>query len=204
MNVMLSSISRHARWNLFWLFTICVSLAFTACSNDDDPVSDSTDGKEYTGIPLIILDTDIGSSTDDLFAMQMLYRYADEGKCKFLGVVVDRQGEDYAALADVMNTYFGYPDLPIGLERHGIPQPSVWIDYKQLPLHKNGDALMFKTSVSDYSALPDGWQLYRRLLSEYPDHSVSICSTGFVSSLAQLLTSEGDSFSPLSGVELVR
>lgn len=36
-----------------------------------------------------ILDTDIGSSTDDLFAMQMLYRYADEGKCKFLGVVVD-------------------------------------------------------------------------------------------------------------------
>lgn len=84
MNVMLSSISRHARWNLFWLVTICVSLAFTACSNDDDPVSDSTDGKEYTGIPLIILDTDIGSSTDDLFAMQMLYRYADEGKCKFL------------------------------------------------------------------------------------------------------------------------
>ena len=49
------------------------------------------------------------SSTDDLFAMQMLYRYADEGKCKFLGVVVDRQGEDYAALADVMNTYFGSP-----------------------------------------------------------------------------------------------
>lgn len=36
-----------------------------------------------------ILDADIGSSTDDLFAMQMLYRYADEGKCKFLGVVVD-------------------------------------------------------------------------------------------------------------------
>ena len=25
--------------------------------------------------------------------MQMLYRYADEGKCKFLGVVVNREGE---------------------------------------------------------------------------------------------------------------
>ena len=90
-----------------------MNLVFTACSNDDNPSSDSSGGKEYTGIPLIILDTDIGSFTDDLFAMQMLYRYADEGKCKFLGVVVDRQGEDYAALADVMNTYFGYPDLPI-------------------------------------------------------------------------------------------
>ena len=91
-----------------------MNLVFTACSNDDNPSSDSSGGKEYIGIPLIILDTDIGSSTDDLFAMQMLYRYADEGKCKFLGVVVDRQGEDCAALADVMNTYFGYPDLPIG------------------------------------------------------------------------------------------
>ena len=68
----------------------------------------------------------------------------------------------------------------------------MWIDYKRLPLHKNGDTLMFKTSVSNYSALPDSWQLYRRLLSEQPDHSVSICSIGFVSSLAQLLTSEGD------------
>ena len=46
MNVMLSSISRHARWNLFWLVTICVSLAFTACSNDDNPSSDSSGGKE--------------------------------------------------------------------------------------------------------------------------------------------------------------
>ncbi len=63
-----------------------MSLVFTACSNDDNPSSDSSGGKEYTGIPLIILDTDIASSTDDLFAMQMLYRYADEGKCKFLGV----------------------------------------------------------------------------------------------------------------------
>ena len=54
---MLSLISHNARRNLFWLVTICVSLTFTACSNDDNPSSDSSDGKEYTGIPLIILDT---------------------------------------------------------------------------------------------------------------------------------------------------
>ncbi|MBE6261370.1 MAG: hypothetical protein E7107_11230 [Prevotella sp.] len=53
-----------------------MNLVFTACSNDDNPSSDSSGGKEYTGIPLIILDTDIGSSTDDLFAMQMLYTTA--------------------------------------------------------------------------------------------------------------------------------
>jgi len=63
------------------------------------------------------------------------------------------------------------------------------IDYRGLPQHKSGGTLMFKTSVSDYSDLPDGWQLYRRLLSEQPDHSVSICSIGFVTALAQLLKS---------------
>ena len=36
------------------------------------------------------------------------------------------------------------------------------------------------------------------------DHSVSICSVGFVSNLVQLLHSEPDDFSPLTGVELVR
>lgn len=63
---------------------------------------------------------------------------------------------------------------------------------------------MFRRSVDDYSALPDGWQLYRRLLSRQPDHSVSICTSGFVTALAQLLMSEPDDYSPLSGVELVR
>lgn len=41
-------------------------------------------------VPLVILDTDIGSSTDDLFALEMLFRYEEAGKCRLLGVVVDR------------------------------------------------------------------------------------------------------------------
>ena len=45
------------------------------------------------GMPLVILDTDIGSSTDDLFALEMLFRYEEAGKCRLLGVVVDRPGE---------------------------------------------------------------------------------------------------------------
>ena len=156
-------------------------------------------------MPLIIFDTDIGSSTDDLFALEMLYRYEQQGACKLLGVVVDREGEDCAAVADVMNNYFGHASTPIGLVRKGIPAPAVWIDYKSLPTYTNDDGgLMFRRSVDDYSALPDGWQLYRRLLSRQPDHSVSICTSGFVTALAQLLMSEPDDYSPLSGVELVR
>ena len=203
--------------NLKWVFaailTICGTSVFTSCSSNDDDNTDAA--QEYTGVPLVILDTDIGSSTDDLFALEMLHYYQQQGRCKLLGVVVDREGEDCAACVDVMNTYFGRreqtdviltkSDVPIGLVRYGIKTPKVWIDYKALPTYTKGDGTpMFARSVDDYSALPDGWQLYRRLLAAQPDHSVSICSIGFTTCLAQLLETVGDAYSPLSGVELVR
>ena len=88
-------------------------------------------------MPLVILDTDIGSSTDDLFALEMLCRYDDEGRCRLLGVVVDREGEDCAACADVMNTYFGHGDVPVvGLVRYGTnavcweTAAGAWIAYR--------------------------------------------------------------------------
>jgi len=135
----------------------------------------------------------------------MLYRYEDEGRCRLLGVVVDREGEDCAACADVMNTYYGHGDIPIGLIRDGIKNSKVWIDYKALPTHTDSEGnLMFRRSVADYSSLPDGWQLYRRLLAAQPDRSVSIVSIGFITCLAQLLQSAPDGYSSLDGVELVR
>lgn len=172
-----------------------------ACSNKDYP----EEAQEYAGVPLVIFDTDIGSSTDDLFALEMLYRYDEQGRCKLLGVVVDREDEENAVFTDVMNTYFSHPDVPIGLVREGIDDPVVWIDYAHVADKQDVEGHpMFRRTVSDYSLLPDGWQLYRRLLAAQPDHSVSIVCTGFVTCLAQLLQSEGDEYSPLSGVELVR
>lgn len=166
---------------------------------------DSADGEEEVKDVLsIILDADIPSSTDDLFALQMLYRYMDEEKCRLLGVVVDREGVAGAEVVDVMNTYYGYPNIPIGLVRDGIKNPQVWIDYSSLPQHKTSDGeKMFATTLDDYGQIPDGWELYRQILSKQPDHSVIICSVGFVTALAQLLESKADDYSPLDGVELV-
>ena len=71
---------------------VCGSFILSSCSSDnyDNPVE--LEQSEYEGVPLVILDTDIGSSTDDLFALEMLYRYEDEGRCKLLGVMVNRSG----------------------------------------------------------------------------------------------------------------
>jgi hypothetical protein len=184
------------------LVIICGASVLTSCSNDNAPAGQQD---EYEGVPLVIYDTDIGSSTDDLFALEMLYRYEDEGRRRLLGVMVDREGERNAAFADVMNTYFGHGDVPVGLIRDGIKKPKVWIDYAHVADTKDGKGQpMFSRSIADYSSLPDGWQLYRRLLAAQPDRSVSIVSVGFVTCLAQLLASEADEYSSLSGVELVR
>ena len=158
------------QWAMAATLIFCGAMMLTSCSNDDNPAGQQD---EYVGLPLIIFDTDICSSADDLFALEMLYRYEDEGRCCLLGVMVDREGERNAAFADVMNTYFGHGDVPIGLVRDGIKEPKVWIDYAHVADTKDGEGQpMFRRTVADYSSLPDGWRLYRRLLAEQPDRSV--------------------------------
>ena len=153
----------------------------------------------------IILDCDMGSSTDDLFALMMLYRYMDMKRCNLLGVIVDRMGKANADVVDVMNNFYGYPDIPIGLETQGVKTPHVFITYHNAPYARTTEAEpMFKRSVGDDGTYMEAYKLYRKLLSEQPDHSVTIASIGFVTSLARLLESGPDEYSPLNGVELVR
>lgn len=181
-------------YHIFLLTAACLTLQ--ACHKN---IAEGS----LTAVPAVIYDTDMGSSTDDLFGLEMLYRYHEQGQCRLLGVVVDRMGDDCAACADVMNTYFGHGNLPIGLVSNGIAEPKVWIDYRELSGYatEDGSPMFGRTKLPPY---PEGWQLYRKLLATEPDHSVNIVSVGFVTCLAQLLESQGDQYSPLSGVELVR
>ena len=105
----------------FWSLSVMLAL-LAGCNKNAEQHPSTAD------VPLVIFDTDIGSSTDDLFALEMLYRYEEQGLCRLLGVVVDREGTECAACADVMNTYFGRSDVPIGLVRNGIDSPAVWLD----------------------------------------------------------------------------
>ena len=182
---------------------VCGMVVLTSCSDEDER---ATRDDAYTGVPLVILDADIASSTDDLFALEMLYRYDEQQLCRLLGVVVDREGEANADFVDVMNTYFGHPDVPVGLVQEGIKNPKIWIDYAHVAYMTEADGTtpMFQRTIDHPESLPDGYKLYRRLLSQQPDHSVSIVSIGFITSLAQLLLSEADEYSTLNGIELVR
>ena len=150
----------------------------------------------------MILDSDFGSSTDDLFALMMLHHYMDDGLVELKGVVVDREGEKNAAIVDVFNTYYGHPDIPIGLERNGVKNPRCFIPYNGICDLKDAQGKPLFKRTQDTSHCPDGYKLYRKLLSQAEDKSIVVVAIGFVTSLAQLFESGADEYSPLAGTDL--
>ena len=145
-------------------------MSLNSCKTQSLAVN-GTQVKSKQAIPMI-LDSDFGSSTDDLFALMMLHHYIDDGLVDLKGVIVDREGEKNAGVVDIFNTYYGHPDIPVGLERNGVKNPRCFIPYNGIcDLKDANGAPLFKRSL-DTAKLPDGYKLYRRLLSGAEDKSV--------------------------------
>ncbi len=192
-------IAQHA---IIMMMAATVVMGFSACktaSSLDLPQTTLANDKKPVQM---ILDSDFGSSTDDLFALMMLNHYMDDGLVDLKGIVVDREGEKNAALVDIFNTYYGHPEVPIGLERNGVKNPRCFIPYNGICDLKDAQGTpLFKRTV-DTSRCPEGYKLYRQLLSQADDKSIVVVAIGFATTLAQLFESGADEYSPLSGVEL--
>jgi hypothetical protein len=121
---------------------------------------------------------------------------ADRGEVEILGVMVSGRNEWSAPCADAINTFYGRPDLPIGLVSgtRGIRQNSA---YAREVAEAFPQDFLAKHERIESAAL------YRRLLAAQPDHRVTIISIGDLTNLAALLSTKGDSSSPLDGRALV-
>ncbi len=161
----------------------------------DDPVCGVGDGfLPDSGEPVrIIVDTGVGVGIDDLGALGVLHALADAGDAEVLAAMVSVGGDaDAGPTVDAVNTYFGRPDIPIGIVSG--PAPSEESRYTaQL-------AADFPNDLGDAAPAVD---LYRRVLADQPDDSVTIVSTGFLTNLADLLASPADEISELTGEQLV-
>ena len=133
----------------------------------------------------IIIDTDLGSSTDDVVTICMAHTYMSRGKVDLLGIIVDRMGERNAAFADVLNTYYGHGNVPIGLCRNGVQNPQIFTDYAHIAekTRPDGSPLFARTQTK----FDDDYKVYRKILASQPDKSVTVLSIGFLTSLANLL-----------------
>jgi len=142
----------------------------------------------------IIFDTDIGTDVDDAGALAVLHILADQGEAEILATMSANQNRWCAPAIDVINTYYGRGDIPIGSSKTG-PSPEEW----------------YHDSVSDYphdlttsDDATDAVALYRKILAAQPDQSVTIVVVGWLTNMADLLSSKPDQYSPLTGRQMVK
>ena len=177
---------------LFQTLAVCMAILLSGCTSE-----------HQTNRLYVIFETDIGNDIDDALALDMLYKYMDQGEIELSAVMTNKCAPEVGEYMDIMNTWYGYPNIPVGIVRNGADDP--WGHYaKDIVALKNEDGNpMFKRTHSNYDKLPDAHILYRKILASMPDHSVVIPTVGFSTNLARLLDTPADDYSPLTGKELV-
>ncbi len=164
-------------------FLLIIVLAVCACKQ-----------KQKDTIPKIIFDTDIGGDIDDLGALYALHVYADQGLCNIVAVMSSWSMKYHVNGIDAVNTYFGRPDIPIGVYEDKFFEED---DYTWFVGEK------FSNDINAVTA-PKATILYRELLSKSTDTSITIVVTGRLNNIAKLLKSKPDTYSHLHGSDLIQ
>lgn len=144
----------------------------------------------------IILDTDMGSDSDDAGALALLHHLSDNGLAEIVAVTHCASEISGPYAVKVINDYYGRGKIPVGKNKYStFLEGSPYDQYTGLLMKKylaDNDEIEFKDAIS----------LMRSVLSE--NDSITIAVIGMMNNLAMLLRSQPDSISPLSGIELVR
>lgn len=149
----------------------------------------------------VIFDTDMGPDADDVGALALLHGLAQRGEAEILAVACSTTNPWCAPCVDAIDTHYGRADIPVGtLKGPGSPGGSEeWY----------GDSFNgyvaghFPNRIRHGSYAEDAVVLYRRMLANAPDSSVTLVVTGAMTNLRDLIVSPPDSLSALDGRTLV-
>lgn len=159
-------------------------------------VSCCTEPKAYNGPHKVIIETDMGNDIDDALALAVALKAANNNEIELLAVGCHKMSETPAKYVDIVNTYYGQPQVEAAMSLTPVKETSSYTDYTQAP-----SAMGFAESKG--GVYPEPVALYRKILAEAEDGSITFVSLGFGTTLAQLLDSPADEISPLAGKELV-
>src|SRR5215217_7681794 len=116
----------------------------------------------------VIFDTDMGPDYDDVGAIALLHAFGDSGKANILATIASTKYEGVAAVLSVFNTYFKKPDLPIGVPKGDaltLKDTQHWTDTL---------IARYPHAIKNNDEVPDAVELYRKILAQQPDNSVTI------------------------------
>lgn len=175
------------------LLSLCVACATAMAADGPPPKAPPVK---------IVFDTDIGNDVDDVLALSMLHSLMTRGDCELLAVTVTKPDDLSGPFVDMMNTFYGRPNIPIAVVRGGFTNGAG----KFLPLAAvmdNGQ-LRYPRDLKSSWDTPDPRKYLRELLSRQADQSVTLVQVGFFSNFAALLDTPADEASPLVGRELIK
>ncbi len=187
--------------NILLVFLSIIALFNYSCQNKKNvhnPVS------EKIGV---IYDTDLGSDIDDVFALQMVLNYANQGKYDLLGIAISK---DYPEVVDYVDGYCrlnGFDNIPLGYAYNGSDigfnrECGKYVCATLDTIIDGNKILPVKRTLKDN--IPEGYKMMRKVLSQQADSSVVIITVGFATNLSRLLNSQPDEYSDLSGIELIK
>ena len=163
-------------------------------------------GRSSSNKPInLIMETDIGNDIDDALAMDIIYKAMDAGKVNLLGVCINKEGTAPGEFIDILNTWYGHPEVPIGIIHNGPDCSRDALNYAKVVVEmKNPQGKQaFERTLEDHENLPEAVTLYRKILAGAARKSVVIASVGFSTNLERLLDSGPDEYSKKTGKELV-
>ena len=163
---------------------------------DFETLSALRDNRPVTNVPNIIFDSDIGDDADDSVGLSLLNALADRGECNLLGTVTSCSALVCAQALQAISTYYGRPELPVGVLADSV---------LALPADNYATLLSttFPNTIATAGATSNATTLYRLLLANAPDASVTLLVTGYPRNLYHLYNSPADSISPLDGRALI-
>jgi inosine-uridine nucleoside N-ribohydrolase len=170
---------------ILWIWVVAVIIVSSCGQTKLAPVS-------------VIFDTDLGPDYDDVGALTILHALADSGEARILATCSSNQYALTAPCINVINTYYGRPDIPVGAPLTGTNQED-----GHNPKWTEALFAKFPHALNSTADAPDAVTLYRRILAGEPDSSVVIVTVGFFTNLSALLQSPPDDISPLNGKQLI-
>lgn len=133
----------------------------------------------------IIFDTDMGNDIDDALALAVLHSLQSRGEAEILAVTLTKDNKDAAPYVDILNHFYGRPNIPIGIVHNGkTPKDAPMI---AVPVANPA----YPRRLKNYKDAPEAVQLIRQTLEKQPNQSVTIVQVGFFTNLARLLDQPG-------------
>lgn len=142
-------------------------------------------------ISSIIIDTDFASDADDILAIRLALCYQDMGIINVQGIALSTTYSRSPLAVHALCKYDGHGNIPVAMDTSG----------NGVQVHTNYVDEMYERP-KDRDDYEQPVQMYRRLLASSPT-KVNIVTLGFLQNIQNLINSQPDDYSPLTGAELM-